>query len=236
MTDTVQLGLPLLQAAQAQKHVTVNEALARLDGLALLVIQSQSLATPPVVVSDGLAWAVPVGAVNAWSGQDGKLAVGRNGGWDFVAPKRGWRALILEDGVQAIHDGTGWRSGMLTLSAKNAGMAAKVAQIDHTIAAGAVSTTVNLIPANAVVIGATARVVTAITGTLASWELGNPGAVGRYGSGLGLGAGAFARGLLGQPTTFYSATPMQLDATGGSFAGGVVRIAVHYLDVTLPDL
>ena len=54
MTDTAQLGLPLVQPAQAQKHVTVNEALARLDGLVLLTLQSQSVATPPAVVSDGV--------------------------------------------------------------------------------------------------------------------------------------------------------------------------------------
>lgn len=236
MTNSVQLGLPYLQAAQAQKHVTVNEALARLDGLVQLVLQSQSLVTPPIVIVDGVAYGVPSGAVNAWSGQDGKLAVGRNGGWDFIAPKRGWRALILDEGMQAIHDGTAWLSGQLTLTAKNAGIALKVAQIDHVLGAGAVSTTANLIPANAMLVGATARVVTAITGTLASWQLGNPGAVGRYGAGLGLGVGSFARGLLGQPTAFYSGTPMQLDATGGVFAGGTVRIAVHYFEISLPDL
>lgn len=104
------------------------------------------------------------------------------------------------------------------------------------IGAGAQSTTAAIIPPNAVVVGATARVVSAITGTLTSWQLGNPGAVGRYGTGLGLGVNAFARGLLGQPTTFYSATAMQLDATGGAFTGGTVRIAIHYFEVTLPDL
>ena len=36
MNETTQLKLPLLQPAQAQKHVTVNEALALLDQLALL--------------------------------------------------------------------------------------------------------------------------------------------------------------------------------------------------------
>jgi hypothetical protein len=236
MTDTSQLSLPLLQAAQAQKHVTVNEALARLDGLVLLSLQSQSLATPPLVVTDGLAYGVPVGAVNAWSGQDGKLAVGRNGGWDFLTPRRGWRALILDEGMHALHDGASWRSGMVTLTPKNAGLAIKVAQIDHVIGAGAQSTTAVIIPPNSVVVGATARVTAAITGTLTSWQLGNPGAVGRYGTGLGLGVNAFARGLLGQPTTFYNATAMQLDATGGTFAGGTVRIAIHYFEVALPDL
>jgi len=67
-------------------------------------------------------------------------------------------------------------------------------------------------------------------------KLGNPGAVGRYGSSLGLAANSFARGVLGQPTAFYSATPMQLDAAGGSFIGGTVRIAVHYLEISLPDM
>ena len=236
MSNTTQLGLPLVQAAQAQKHVTVNEALARLDGLVLLTIQSQSIAMPPAVMIDGTCYAVPIGAVNEWAGQDGKLAVARNGGWDFVPPQRGWRGLILDEGQQTIHDGTFWRSGMVTLTPRNSGMAMKVAELDFTVTAGAVLTTANLIPANAVVVGAAARVTAAITGTLTSWQLGNPGAVGRYGSGLGLGYNAFARGLLGQPTAFYAATPMQLNATGGNFAGGMVRIAVHYLDITLPDL
>ena len=31
MVETYQFKLPLVQAAQAQKHVSVNEALARLD-------------------------------------------------------------------------------------------------------------------------------------------------------------------------------------------------------------
>ena len=69
MTDTVQLGLPLVQAAQAQKHVTVNEALARLDGLVLLSIQSQSVVMPAAVISDCQAWVFPIGAVNKWSVQ-----------------------------------------------------------------------------------------------------------------------------------------------------------------------
>jgi hypothetical protein len=236
MTETAQLGLPLVQAAQAQKHVTVNEALARLDGLVLLSLVSQGVATPPAVASEGTCYGVPIGAVNEWQGQDGRLAIYRNGGWDFAQPKRGWRALILDEGLLAIHDGATWRGGMVTLSPKNAGMAAKVAEIDHVITPGSVSTTAAAIPANTVVVGVTARVVGAITGTLTSWQLGNPGAVGRYGSGLGLAANSFVRGVLGQPTAFYDPTPLQLDATAGNFAGGTVRLAVHYLELTLPDL
>lgn len=236
MVNTTQLGLPLVQAAQAQKHVTVNEALARLDGLVPFTIVSQSVSVPPAVIVDGTCYAVPIGAVDEWAGQDGKLAIARNNGWDFASPVRGWRAFILDEGQPAIFDGTYWRSGMVTLSQHNSGMSVKVAEVDFGITSGTVLTTANLIPPNTVVLGAAARIIGAITGTLSSWQLGNPGAIGRYGSGLGLGANSFARGLLAQPTAFYSATPMQLNATGGSFSSGLVRIAVHYFDISLPDL
>lgn len=236
MSNTNQLGLPLLQPAQAQKHVTVNEAMARLDGLVQLVLISKSVALPPAAIIDGACYGVPVGAVNEWSGQDGRIAIGTNGGWEFSDPKRGWCAAILDEGGTAVYDGAAWRVGMATLSPKNAGLSLKVAEIDHVITAGPVSTTTIIIPSNAVVFGATARVTADITGTLTGWSLGNPGAVGRYGSGLGLAAGSWARGVLGQPTTFYVPEAMQLDAEGGDFTSGEVRIAVHYLELALPDL
>lgn len=235
MSSTNQLGLPLLQPAQAQKHVTVNEALARLDGLVQLVLVSRSVSLPPTMPADGVCYGVPVGAVNEWSGQDGRLAIGINGGWEFVAARRGWRAVILDEAGPAVHDGAVWRAGMATLSPHNAGLDLKVAELDHVLAAGPVSATPVVIPSNAVVIGATARVVADITGTLTGWALGNPGASGRYGTGLGLSAGSWARGLLGQPTTFYTPEAMQLDAEGGDFAGGTVRIAVHYMELAVPD-
>jgi hypothetical protein len=224
-----------LQPAQAQKHVTVNEALTRLDGIVQLTLMSTNQTTPPGVVIDGACYGVPFGGVNEWSGHDGEIAIGSNGGWDFVGPQRGWRAVVFDRGVSALHDGTVWREGMVTLSPFNSGLSFGVAEADHVITAGAVSTTSALIPANSVVIGVTARVISDITGTLTSWALGNPGAVGRFGSGLGLGVGAWARGVLGQPTTYYAPEALQLDAAGGSFAGGTVRIAVHYLEIALPD-
>ena len=60
--ETMRLGMPLLLPAQAQKHVTVNEALMRLDGQVNLVLQSVSTTTPPETVIDGACWAVPSGA------------------------------------------------------------------------------------------------------------------------------------------------------------------------------
>jgi hypothetical protein len=234
MPNTANLGLPLVDAAQAQKHVTVNEALVRIDAMAQLVLTSISVATPPAVVTDGTCYGVPAGAVNAWAGHTGEIAVGTNGGWDFIVPKAGWTALILDAGTRAVHSGTGWLPGQITLSPKGSGLGISVVEFTHTLSPGAQSLTNLTIPANAMVFGVTGRVLTAITGSLTSWQLGNPGASGRYGSGLGLGAGSVVHGLLGQPTAFYAPTALQLDATGGSFVAGTVRLAVHLLQLTVP--
>ena len=53
MTDTPRLALPAIEAAQAQKHVTHNEALALLDCLVQLTVESRTLAAPPLSPSDG---------------------------------------------------------------------------------------------------------------------------------------------------------------------------------------
>lgn len=235
MAETAQLRLPLVAAAQAQKHVTVNAALARLDGMVQLVLQSVGVAVPPTP-TDGVCYGVPAGAAGAWAGRAGLIALGTNGGWDFVGPQPGWRAFVADAGVQAVHDGSGWRLGQATLSPSGAGLALKVTEVDHTLGAGTQSVTSAVIPAGAAVFGVTARVLTPITGTLTSWQLGNPGAPGRYGTELGLGAGAFAQGLLGQPTAFYADEALQLDASGGQFAGGTVRLAVHFLTLTVPGV
>ncbi|MEZ5779851.1 MAG: DUF2793 domain-containing protein [Paracoccaceae bacterium] len=235
MSSTSQLGLPLVQPAQAQKHVTINEAFSRLDGLVELTLVSRSRTIPPTAVADGVCYGVPVGAVNEWAGQAGRIAIGVNGGWEFADPRRGWRAMILDEGGQSLFDGSAWQRGRVTLSPNNSGLSFHVAELDHAIAAGAVSTTSVLIPSNAIVFGATARVTQAITGTLTSWALGNPGATGRFGTGISLSAGSWVRGVLSQPTSFYGPEVMQLDALGGSFSGGAVRIAVHFMEIALPD-
>lgn len=47
MVQTPRLGLALLAAAQAQKHVTHNDALASLDGLVQASVLASDVATPP---------------------------------------------------------------------------------------------------------------------------------------------------------------------------------------------
>lgn len=235
MAETANFGLPLIAPAQAQKHVTVNDALARIDAGLQLVLQSRVVTTPPAPVVDGHVYAVPAGGVNAWAGQDGKLAVAANGGWVFAQPVRGWRAFVADESAWVMHDGAGWRAGLTAISPGGATTQARIVEIDHTIGSGPTSDTALLVANGEQVIGVTGRILTAITGTLTSWELGVAGASNRYGSGLGLAQGSWIRGLSGSPVTYYADTALRLTAQGGDFAGGAVRLAVHIVTLGVPD-
>ena len=236
MSDTAKLSLPLLAPSQAQKHVTVNDALVRLDGAVQMTAVSRSVATPPGTVADGAVYLVPTGAVNAWAGQEGRVALGQNGGWVFLDPRAGWRVWVDDEAEALLHDGTGWVLA-LAVSPGGAGFALRVHEFDHVLAAGASSTTTAEIPANVVVFGVSGRVLSDIGGTMPTWRLGVAGSDNRYGSGLGLLAGSFARGLTGSPLTYYSTTELVLTAEGGSFDGsGSVRLAIHLAQIGLPRL
>lgn len=98
----------------------------------------------------------------------------------------------------------------------------------------AVSVTMSVIPSHAQVIGVAARVISAITGAgVSSWSLGVSGAVARYGNGLGLELNSFAKGATG-PMTYWADTALEITADAGSFAGGVVRLAVHFVELAVP--
>lgn len=233
--ETMRLQLPLLQPAQAQKHVTVNEALMRLDGLTNAVLESVSATVPPEAVIDGQCWAVPQGAAGAWSGQAGRIAVGANGGWVFVPPSRGMRAFVADRGVEAVFDGQAWFMGAATLGALGSGLAFGMAEGTVTVGSGATFDTGIVIPAGAMVIGAVARVTQALTGGLATWRLGTADSNNRFGQGLGKGAGSWARGMLGAPMTYYNSATLLMTGEGGGFTGGKVKLAVHWLELRLPD-
>ncbi len=105
---SARLGLPFLMPAQAQKHVTHNEALTLLDLLVQLVVQGFEAADPPAAPEDGQIWALGPAPTGAWAGQAGRLAGWVDGGWLFVTPRPGWRAVPVSEPVLRIYDGAGW--------------------------------------------------------------------------------------------------------------------------------
>jgi hypothetical protein len=234
MSETANLCLPLVQAAQAQKHVTVNEALALLDAMAQLSVVSRSMITPPAAEPDGTAHIVPPGASGAWQDRAGSVAVFANGGWVFLSARAGWKAWVRDEACHAVYDGAVWVAGAMALSPSGAASLFEVLERDVVLSPGQTVTAADVIPARSTVFGVSGIVIDAILGDLASWRLGVPGATDRYGSGLGLPLGTWVEGLNGQPQAHYSATPLVLSAEGGMFAGGRVRLAVHLLRMQRP--
>jgi hypothetical protein len=109
MTETAQLNLPLLLPAQAQKHVTVNEALRLLDGLVQSVVVSATETAPPAEPGEGQAWIVGgPGAVNDWEGWEGDIAAWADGAWLRLRAREGWRVWVLGEATLRVRVGAAW--------------------------------------------------------------------------------------------------------------------------------
>jgi len=104
---TTHLGLPYLSPAQAQKHVTHNEALRSLDALVQIAVLDTTATDPPAAPTEGDRYVVAVSASGAWSGHDSELAAYVDGAWAFFAPADGWIVFDLaSEALLVFHDGT----------------------------------------------------------------------------------------------------------------------------------
>jgi Protein of unknown function (DUF2793) len=119
MSNSTNLGLPYLEAAQAQKHVTVNEALTRLDALVHLAVISRVVATPPVAPALGDRYLLPVSPAGVWATQGGKLAMWLDGAWNYAMPREGWQLWVSDENVALSYDGAAWVAGGVPTSLQN---------------------------------------------------------------------------------------------------------------------
>ena len=95
MAQTSRYGLPLLDAGQAQKEITHNEAIARIGTLLHLSVESRRTATPLATID--LNWIIPAGAAGVWAGQDNAIATLDEAGWTFTQPSDGCIAFIRDE-------------------------------------------------------------------------------------------------------------------------------------------
>ncbi|WOK19958.1 DUF2793 domain-containing protein [Rhodopseudomonas sp. BAL398] len=109
MTDTANLGLPLIEASQAQKHVTHNEALRILDAAIQIAVADRDRTAPPPAPAQGDRHVVASAATGAWAGQAQAIATWQDGAWSFLAPRAGWCIWSVADDVLLVFDGASWR-------------------------------------------------------------------------------------------------------------------------------
>lgn len=239
MPNSTKLGLPLLTASQSQKHVTHNEAINKLDILVQLNVLDRDLTAPPGSPVDGACYIVGSGATGAWATKDLNVAAYQSGVWKFFAPYEGWIAWIVDENTLAIWTGAAWATLPTALSLITKASQSEVAIASHgaamqhcvveelvTCTGAAVSTSIQF-PNRAIVLGASVRVVAAVTGAT-SYSCGISGEDTKFGSSLGVAAGSNNMGVIG-PTAVYTDTPVLITAAGGNFTGGTIRVALHYI-------
>ncbi|MFT6676844.1 MAG: hypothetical protein ACJAVM_003050 [Sulfitobacter sp.] len=113
------LSLPYLQPAQAQKHVTHNEALRILDAVTQLSVRDANLTAPPPAPANGDCFIVAAGATGLWEGQENNIAVLNDNAWVFFTPKTGWRADLGATGGQLRFDGALWHAAIAAVDLQN---------------------------------------------------------------------------------------------------------------------
>lgn len=105
---TTLLALPYIAAAQAQKHVTHNEALRMLDGIVHLAVQASGATVPPGSPGAGDRYLLGASPTGVWSGQAGKLAVYADEAWWFATPRTGWLAYDRGSDQLLVLKASGW--------------------------------------------------------------------------------------------------------------------------------
>jgi hypothetical protein len=119
MSDaTPHLGLPLIAASQAQKHVTHNEALGLLDALVQLACLDKDMAAPPPSPAEGDRYLVVASDPGgAWTGLAGQVVRYADGVWTGAVPRAGWLAYLIDEADLYVFDGAAWTSFRRTLTA-----------------------------------------------------------------------------------------------------------------------
>lgn len=110
--ESAKLRIPYIAAAQAQKHVTHNEAMTLLDTLVQLSVIDKDLTAPPGSPAEGDTYIVAAAGTGAWVGWDDRIARFIDGTWRSYLPGEGdgagWLAYVIDESTLYVFTGTAW--------------------------------------------------------------------------------------------------------------------------------
>jgi hypothetical protein len=95
--------------SQAQKHVTHNEALQRLDALTQLVVEAIDASAPPTLPEAGAIYALGASPSGDWAGKGNTLAYWSGEAWTFFTPVEGWQAWDKSNAVLRVYRDGAWQ-------------------------------------------------------------------------------------------------------------------------------
>ncbi|WP_170561400.1 DUF2793 domain-containing protein [Ruegeria atlantica] len=227
--STARYGLPYIEAQQAQKHVTHNEALDLLDGLLPGVVASATVAAAPASPSDGEAYIVPTGGTFG-EVAEGHLAVYSGGSWVDVTATFGHRVLVLDEARHRINAGSrGWVPGQV-IGTQGGTLGLRAIDFEADLSSGTQVTIANAIPQRVIVLGVTTWVASNITGP-DQIKVGISGELEKFGGFIWRDAPSSNIGVLG-PFATYADTDILITAQDDTteFTGGTVRLSVLVIE------
>lgn len=107
MTTTNHLGITLVETSQAQKEVTVNAAISKIDAILNTGAKDKDIATPPGSPAAGDVYIVAASPTGAWSGHAGHIAY-YDQTWKFITPNEGMRLWVNDENKLYAYDGATW--------------------------------------------------------------------------------------------------------------------------------
>lgn len=107
MAQTPHMALELLEQSQAQKEVTVNEALFKLDAILNSGAIDRGLDTPPSGPDEGDVYIVGAGPTGLWAGKAQHVAYFHQI-WRFIEPNAGLLLWVTDEAAHYVYNGSGW--------------------------------------------------------------------------------------------------------------------------------
>ena len=107
MSATTHLNIALVEQAQAQKEVTVNQALTRIDALLNTGAKSRTTNTPPVSPVSGDLYIIGSSPTGAWLSQAGNLAY-YDQVWKFIVPNTGVTLWVNDENLIYTYSSAAW--------------------------------------------------------------------------------------------------------------------------------
>jgi len=105
MTTSNRLDITEMAETQEGRHITVNEAIAKLEaGACLFGAISVLDNAPPVSPAEGDIYVIGTSGSGAWSGQNEKVAVYYNAEWKFLPALPGMQAYAADEDAFYYHD------------------------------------------------------------------------------------------------------------------------------------
>lgn len=109
MATTSHLSVTLVEQSQAQKEVTLNQAITRIDAVLNTGAKSRNVSTPPGSPLAGDVYIVGSSPTGAWAGQAGNITY-FDQTWKFITPREGMTLWVNDEDVIYSYTGSSWFS------------------------------------------------------------------------------------------------------------------------------